>query len=70
MRRPWLLEDGEAIDNRMQIHARDYRRQQQEPDELDLGAEAVEDLELSEEEGEQVRGGATLTCKCRGRAET
>ena len=42
------------------------REQQREPDELDLDAEAVKDLEVREDEGEQVRGGHTNTCACQG----
>jgi len=35
----------------------DPKEQQQKPDELDLDAEAVRDLEVSEEEAGELRGG-------------
>ena len=36
--------------------------QQQEPDELDLDAETVSDLELGERDADAVKGGSAGTC--------
>jgi hypothetical protein len=38
------------------------RREQHEPDELDLDAEVVDDLEVDDAGADQVRGGYTGAC--------
>ena len=42
----------------------DPSEQQQEPEELDLDAEDVKDLEVGDKDGDKIKGGHTHTCAC------
>ena len=43
----------------------DPKQEQHDPDQLDLDAETVGDLELKENEADEVRGGSIIDCATR-----